>query len=200
MTSEDPGAVAAVVLTGGGGRRLGGVDKATLDLGGQSLLERALATVAACDPVVVVGPEVPVPRPVRWTREEPPGGGPAAGLLAGLDALRHEPVGIVCVLAVDMPGVDASSVRRLVEALAGASDVDGACLTDATGRLQWLAAAYRVSALRAARPVDTAEHAGLPMHRLLAGLHLVGVPSAPGEADDVDTWEDWRRVTREVEG
>src|SRR4051812_33904528 len=33
----------AIVLAGGGGRRLGGVDKATLEVGGRTLLDRVLA-------------------------------------------------------------------------------------------------------------------------------------------------------------
>lgn len=38
-------------------------------------------------PIVVVGPRRELITPVRWTREEPPGAGPVAGLQAGLACL-----------------------------------------------------------------------------------------------------------------
>ncbi len=185
-------ALGAVVLAGGRGRRLGGTEKARLQVDGVSLLERALAATATADPVVVVGPQVPTGRPVGWTREQPPGGGPAAGLLAGLDALDPRPV-LVCVLAVDMPLVDAGTVGRLRAALERRGDADGAVLRDHTGRRQPLAAVYRTAALLAVRPDRDAEN-GLPMHRLVAALSLVEVPATGEEAHDVDTWEDLRRL------
>ena len=72
-----PPRLAAVILTGGTGVRLGGVDKASIEIAGQTLLEHALTATAVADEVVVVGPQVPTSRPVTWTREDPPGGGPA---------------------------------------------------------------------------------------------------------------------------
>ena len=58
---------------------------------------------------------------MTWTRETPPGGGPAAGLLAGLDALAVRPE-LVCVLAVDMPRFSAGTLSRLVDVLEEAGD------------------------------------------------------------------------------
>ena len=52
----------------------------------------------------MVGDEVRTSRPVTFTREDPPGGGPAAALLAGLRAFPHAP-GRVVVLAGDLPRV-----------------------------------------------------------------------------------------------
>jgi molybdopterin-guanine dinucleotide biosynthesis protein A len=75
----------AIVLAGGRGARLGGVDKADLVVGGQTLLERALAATAGANRTVVVGPRRPTSRPVTWAREHPPGGGPVAALAAGLE-------------------------------------------------------------------------------------------------------------------
>ena len=60
-----------MVLAGGRAERLGGEDKAALDVGGATLLERALAAVAPARRVVVVGDERPTARPVLWTREHP---------------------------------------------------------------------------------------------------------------------------------
>ena len=74
-----------VVLAGGESRRFGS-DKLAADLDGRTLLDATLASVPAGLPVVVVGPARPVRRDVRFVREDPPGGGPAAALVAGLTA------------------------------------------------------------------------------------------------------------------
>ncbi len=182
--------VSAVVLAGGTGERLGGVDKANLTYAGRSLLARALDALPPAAPVIVVGPQTPTHRPVRFVREEPPLGGPAAGLLAGRDALGSVG-GLLVVLAVDMAGVTEATVRRLVAAADGA---DGAILVDAQGRRQ-LALAVEIGRLDAARP-PLGDESGLPIHRLLAGLTLVEIRADGDEALDVDTWSDLRRGLR----
>jgi molybdopterin-guanine dinucleotide biosynthesis protein A len=141
---------------------------------------------------VVVGPQVPTSRPVTWTREDPVGGGPAAGLLAGVDALALRPE-LVCVLAVDMPRFSAQTLSRLVGALEEAGpDADAACLVDAEHRKQWLAGVYRHPALARARPADRESEHGLSTRRLMLPLRIVGVPAEEDEARDVDTWADVR--------
>ena len=190
-----PGPVGGIVLTGGGAARLGGAEKAGVEVGGRTLLEHALEALADIAEVVVVGPEVATTRPVTFRREDPPGGGPAAAVLAGLTGFVRRPR-LVVVLAVDMPLVTAGTVARLLRAVTG----DGAILLDPSGQQQYLCAAYSVDALERHRPTEegAAEH-GLPMRRLVAGLELVGVPAAGREAEDVDTWADLRRL-REAEG
>lgn len=181
----------AVVLTGGTGARLGGVDKAALEVGGVTLLERSLTATMAAVEVVVVGPEVPTSRPVTWTVEDPPLGGPAAGLLSALGRFAATP-DLVAVLAVDMPFVNAGTLARLTWAVEADPDLDGAVLVDPAGRRQTLAAVYRVSALVAARPLESGREHGLPMRRLVGGLRLAEVPTVGDEARDVDTWADVR--------
>ncbi|MFE9042808.1 DUF6457 domain-containing protein [Streptomyces sp. NPDC007818] len=78
----------AVVLAGGAARRLGGVDKPGVRVGGRALLDRVLAACAGAGRTVVVGDPRPTVRPVRWTREQPSGTGPVAALDAGAVALR----------------------------------------------------------------------------------------------------------------
>ncbi|GGY42406.1 molybdenum cofactor guanylyltransferase [Streptomyces omiyaensis] len=78
----------AVVLAGGAARRLGGVDKPGVRVGGRALLDRVLAACAGARATVVVGDPRPTVRPVRWTREERIGSGPVAALDAGATALR----------------------------------------------------------------------------------------------------------------
>ncbi len=177
----------AIVLTGGGAARLGGADKAGIEVGGRTLLEHALEAVLDAAEVVVVGSEVPTSRPVTFTREDPAGGGPAAGLVAGLRRFARPPTTVV-VLAVDMPLVSSATVRRLLEA---GERRDGAVLTDADGRLQYLCAAYRTTALaRAHGDSDAVEGHGLAMRDLVAGLDLATVAEAGEESRDLDTWAD----------
>ena len=183
-------AVGAVVVAGGGAARMGGVDKGSIEVGGRTLLEHVLAALTNVADVVVVGDEVRTNRPVTFTREDPPGGGPAAALLAGLRAFPHAP-GRVVVLAGDMPRVTEDTVDRLEAAVE--DQVDGAVLVDRGGRAQYLCASYRVAALLAAAPPYGQEH-GLPMHRLLAPLRLAEVAAVGDEAVDVDTWADLRAV------
>jgi len=179
------------VLAGGTAARLDGMDKAGVEYAGRTLLEHALAAVRDATETVVVGEHVPTSRPVTFTREDPPYGGPAAGLLAGRDALAVAPQRLV-VLAVDMPRVSPGTVARL---LAAATGHDGAFLADRGGSRQ-LAGVVDVPALDQARPDDS--H-GLPLHRLLAPLDLAVVAPDGDEATDVDTWADLRDL-REPRG
>ncbi len=188
-----PGRLAAVVLAGGGGVRLGGVDKAAIEVDGVTLLERALAAAAACEEVVVVGDRVPTSRPVTWTREDPVGGGPAAGLLSGLDALLSAPE-LVCVLAVDMPRVTMATIARLVAVASAGTEVDATVLVDREGRRQPLAGVYRCAALRSARSAVRESEHGLAVRDLVAPLRVAEVAAVGEEARDVDTWEDLRAL------
>ena len=177
----------AVVLTGGGAARLGGADKAGIELGGRTLLEHALESLVDAAEVVVVGDEVPTSRPVTFTREDPAGGGPAAGLLAGLRRFARTPADVV-VLAVDMPLVTPATVRRLLDA---AQHRDGAVLVDPGGRLQYLCAAYAVAALERARDLTGHDGGhGLPVRDLVSTLDLAEVAAVGEESRDLDTWGD----------
>lgn len=181
------GGFCAVVLAGGTAARMGGVDKAGIELHGRTLLELALDALLDADEVVVVAPEsVPTSRPVTFVCEDPPRGGPVAGLLTGVDALLRRPR-LVGVLAVDMPRVTPATMRRLREAATGH---DGAFLVDGDGRRQ-LAGVLDAERLAAVRPDLEGQH-GMPLHRLLAPLHLAQVAPAGDEAVDVDSWADLR--------
>lgn len=175
---------AAVVLAGGRATRLDGVDKASVELGGRSLLAWALDAVVDATEVVVVGEPVHTERPVTFTRESPRYGGPVAALLTGVDALLR-PMPTVAVLAVDMPHLTDTTLRRLRQAAVGH---DGAALLDPDGRRQ-LALVLDAGALARVRPDHEGQH-DLALHRLLAGLDLAGVPADGREHRDVDTWRD----------
>jgi len=179
-------AFAAIVLAGGQGARLGGADKAGIELGGYTLLDRALDALMDASEMVVVGDPVPTGVPVTFVREDPKYGGPAAGLLTGLASLAGDPASVV-VLAVDMPRVTPRTIRRLRRAATGH---DGGVLVDGGGRRQ-LAMCLDVAMLRAAAPTYELWH-GLAMRELLAPLDLAEVAALGEEARDVDTWADLR--------
>ena len=173
---------AAVLLAGGRGSRMGGVHKPALVVAGSTLLDRCLTAVADAVTTVVVGPETETRRPVRWTREEPPGGGPVAGLAAGLALVDAE---TVAVLATDLTGVTADTVSRLRAAVA----VDGAVLDD--GHVQWLIGVWRTESLRRVLPRNPA---GASLRSVLGALDYARVAARPGETVDVDTPADLAKV------
>jgi molybdopterin-guanine dinucleotide biosynthesis protein A len=175
---------AAVILSGGTAARMGGTDKASLEYAGRSLLEHALEAVAGAAEIVVVGQDAPTSRPVTFTRESPPGGGPLAGLRAGVSALEHRPH-LVVVLAADMPHVTATTVARL---LAAAEETGGSCLVDAEGRRQLAAVVAAASVLSFTDPQ------GRPMRALFESYDVRPVPAIGREAEDVDTWDDLTRL------
>jgi molybdopterin-guanine dinucleotide biosynthesis protein A len=146
------GTFGAVVLGGGAARRMGGVDKPGVAVGGLPMRDRVLAAASAAEPVVLVGPPVDVPPGVLVTREEPPGGGPVAATAAGLAALGGagaEP-DFVALLAADLPFLTAGAVRLLATALNRSGSADGVVYLDGSGRRQPLCGVWRTAALRAA--------------------------------------------------
>lgn len=205
----------AVVLAGGGARRLGGADKPGLTVGGRPLLDRVLAACADAATTVVVGPRRATSRPVVWAREEPAGAGPLAALEAGL---RHTTAGTVLVVSADLPFLRPATVHGLLSAVAEAPGgatgsagtgtargkagkgpegahgeaYEGALVHD--GRDQPLLAAYRAEPLRRELALLHAEYgrlAALPLRLLLPELRLRRVTTADDSAAvDCDTWED----------
>ncbi len=182
----------AILVAGGSGRRLGLVDKPALLLDGRRLLDIALAAVTPAR-TVVVGPERILPAGVLQTRETPPGGGPAAAVVAGLTALvpRSGDIGsadLVAVLAADLPGIDATAVDSLTAALHRVGG-HGAVLIDPDGRNQYLAGVWRLAALDDAARSRPSWHGGR-VADLLGPLISVRVPTTRRTAADIDTAAD----------
>src|SRR4029077_10336429 len=124
---------------GGASRRMG-VDKATIVVDGETLAARAARVLGAvCDPVIEVGPGV---TDLPTTRENPPGGGPLAALVAGATALGAR---MVLLLGCDYPFVD-EPVLRLIADWPGTRTA----LPIAAGRLQYACARYGPASLDAA--------------------------------------------------
>ncbi|MFI8990998.1 NTP transferase domain-containing protein [Streptomyces antimycoticus] len=181
-----PGAYDAVILAGGAARRLGGVDKPALRVGGRALLDRVLDACRGAGRTVVVGPRRPTVRPVRWAREEPPGGGPVAAVDTGV---RQTTAPVVLVLSADLPFLTPETVETLLN---GVESTEGAVLIDSDGREQPLVAAYRAEPLRREIALLATEHGGLgglPLRLLVSELALARLQH-PTASFDCDTWED----------
>ena len=187
----------AVVLAGGQARRLGGLVKAEITLAGRPMIEYVLDGVADARRVVIVGPpQLAQPakpgRPaVSAVLEDPPYGGPVAGLAAGLAAIpKPERAPLIALLACDAPRAG-RAIPSLLKALERVPDSDGARLVDADGNRQNLLAVYRAASLRGA--VASADRRGdvrgMSMRALVAHLRLLDVPDYDGLGFDADTWE-----------
>lgn len=204
----------AIVLTGGRGTRLGGVEKAFIEQDGTTLLEatlRALATEGRLR-VVLVGPH-PAPHTfaedpaIEWRTvvEAPRFGGPAFALATGVRALveweiddgsqpPEDRASWVTVLACDL--AQPERAVGVLDARGAGVDDDGIVLEDAGGRAQWLTARYRLPALRDALDGVTPDTS---VRRALGGLDLVLVPAGDATAD-LDTPDDLARVGATLPG
>ncbi|MEU4364825.1 NTP transferase domain-containing protein [Promicromonospora sp. NPDC023987] len=200
MTDVAGVAYDAVVLAGGRAARLGGASKAGLVVDGARLLDRALEASTRARAVVVVGPPElaeslpgpaagePGPRLVL-TQEDPPFGGPVAGVAAGLRAVPASSAPWVLLLAVDVP--HAAEAIGFLERTVSREPVDGAYLVR-DGRPQWLVGLYRRAALD--RVLGEIQVDGAAMRRLVGGLPCTEVPDPAGWSDDIDTPADAARL------
>lgn len=189
---------AGLLLTGGSSRRLG-IDKATLVVHGERLVDRSARVLGAvCDPVIEVGPGRGRAQSVR---ETPPGGGPLAALGAGASALADRGYeGAVLVLAVDLPAIDAGVLTWLAEHPARSTVVP---IVD--GIAQSLCARYGADALAAVPALLVAGErslrallAAVPVHE--AHADEWGAVASSSVFADVDTPADAARAGIEWPG
>src|SRR3954468_9249154 len=134
------------VLAGGRGSRLGGVDKAALDLNDRPLLEHVLAAVApvAREILVVANDDRLASDPrLRVIRDPEPHAGVLPALLAALDAATSE---LMLLVACDMPFLS----RPLIVSLARQASGHDVVMPTVEGHEQPMHAIYRVDACRAA--------------------------------------------------
>lgn len=158
------GRVCALILAGGRSTRMGR-DKATVPLGGHTLLERAVSFWRACPPIadvlVAAGARTPDPLPAGTVCVPDlfPGCGPMAGLHAAFSLTDAE---VLYVSAVDMP--------FLTQAALLPEPVGDAAVYTKDGRPEPLFGVYRRTAL----PVlDEALRAG--RHRMTDALARMDV-------------------------
>jgi len=184
--------VAAIVLAGGGSRRMGS-DKSVLPWHGSTLLRRVTGILQrVADPVVVVAApgHAPDPAPdVELAFDSVPGRGPLEGIAAGLRAVGdRRPAAFVA--AVDMPFLHPAFAERLA-ALLGDAEV---ALPEANGHRHPTAAVYRTGVL----PVleQLLEAGSLEPANLFARVSVRIVEpqelAEPGSLENLNTPEDYR--------
>lgn len=183
--------IAAVVLAGGTSRRFG-TDKLEVDLDGRSLLDRAVSGLPTDWTVIVVGPQRTLSRPVTLVREDPPGAGPAAGLVAGAAAALLAGASTVVTLPGDAPN-GGLAARELLARLHGPDRPEAVVGTDVEEVDQPLNLAVTGTALQ--RLAGWPDPAGQSARRLLAALEPLCRLSLPEQLTiDVDTPADLRRL------
>lgn len=172
---------AAIVLAGGSAKRMGGVLKPLLTVGGVPMLHRVLGAVADADPVVVVGPSDLDPhlRGALRTREEPPGGGPVSAIAAGVKLCGEAER--IAVVAGDLPFLTAEALLELR---------GGGCAlyVDDHGRRQPMVAMWDGAALRGALAVVPAENGS--MKDLLAAADVAEVRWPGADLSKKPPWYD----------
>jgi molybdopterin-guanine dinucleotide biosynthesis protein A len=121
--------IAAVILAGGKGERLGGANKALLEIGGRSFIDRAVAVAGGCEPILIAvgrrGFEVPPATTAIWDLEGDYAG-PLAGVAAAVEHLGHAKANALFSLAVDTPLFPADFLSRALPLLGEADVVIGA--------------------------------------------------------------------------
>ena len=202
--TTSPQALDVIVLAGGTARRLGGVRKPDVVARGARLIDHVLAGLEGLRPalalgrVVVVAPqEVALPDGVLRALEDPPLGGPVAGVGAGLLALRQAgPAPVTALLTCDAPEAW-RALPPLAARLAQEPRAAGAVNADGEHR-QYLVGVYRSAALGEAVAPQGVPLRDVAVRRTLGAL-------APLEVDlgalrtagrDLDTWQEvaaWER-------
>jgi molybdenum cofactor guanylyltransferase len=168
--------IAAAVLVGGRSTRMGR-DKAGVNLGGTTLLGRVLATLASAgldDVVTVGGGPGPMAIADHW-----PGEGPLGGVLT---ALAARPEHHVLVVAVDLPFLDAHTIRALLDT---STDGDADVVIARTDRLEPLCARWLPSAEPTLRAAFGRGERSIRRTLGLLRVHAVDVdPAALVDVDD----------------
>jgi len=227
-TSDESGVVDVVVLAGGTGRRLGGAVKPDVVARGTRLLDHVLAGLEQLRDrglplghVCVVAPAaVDLPTGVLRALEDPPLGGPVAGIAAGLARLAESsgssgspgspgraapaahaaraaaPAELTAVVTCDAPE-SGRGLPALVAAAGSAQNADGACALDGD-HVQYLLGVYRTAALTQCVAPGGAALRDISVRRALGGLSVVHVDLGElrSAARDLDTWEDVRAWDR----
>lgn len=209
--TRSPG-VTAIVLAGGRSSRFGS-PKLAAELGGATLLERAIrAAASVADEIIVAGAPSPgfagengAPIPARSVADEEQFAGPLAGL-AG--ALRSSTTGLAIVVGGDMPGLIPAVLETMLERLATDAGADAVLLATpgaepAPRQVLPLALDIAVASDAAQAAVEAGDRS---LVRLLGRIRSVEIPAAEWLALDptgqtlldVDRPADLERIRREM--
>ena len=162
--------VAAAIVAGGPARRLGGIAKPFIRIGGRTVAERQLALLRSAFPRVLA---------VEVVGDRVLGGGPLAGIDAALTAAEGSDA-VVCV-AGDLPFLTPEMLAALRD---HAPDADAVAPRGLAGRIEPLCARYGRTLLPA---IDARLRAGeLAVHQLLDGAAVAWLEGDELRALDPD--------------
>ena len=179
------------ILCGGKGRRMGGIDKGTLCLDGDTFLSRMARLSGRFDERLISGdPErVSVPEGFLVWPDDVPGQGPMGGICT---LLRHCRSSALLILACDMPLLGAEAVEALLDAYSPTVSI--LALETTPGAPEPLAAIYNRSCLPAMK--QALADGRLRMRTFLQENGAKSVPFADGTATwNVNTPDDYAALT-----
>lgn len=189
------GLLAAIILAGGTSKRMG-TDKLSMRREGRSVLQTVIDEARPhAETVMVVGHIRDEIENVAWTMEDPPGGGPLAGLHAALTTLRSSGFAPghgswIALLAGDAPRGPRAIPDLLIAATREAHQ--GALVVDATGRDHPLCAVYDVAATTTALANARSINGG-SMRSLTEDLTMARIADRWDASADLDTPADAQR-------
>lgn len=186
--------ISGAILAGGKSRRMG-FNKAFIEIDGRSIISRAASVMSAVfgDPVIIANdPALYAGLGLPIIPDEVQGAGSLGGIHT---ALHHSRTEYVFIVACDMPWLDETCIRRVIDAVDGSDCV----VPFISGRLHPMHAAWSRQALAPlAEAISRGELrindmlAKLSIKRLTAG-HFNGMP-IERSVENVNTREDLERT------
>lgn len=172
-----------IVLAGGRSSRMG-ADKAQVRLNGVRLVDAVVSSIPPTMPYVVVSP---FDLGMDTVSEDPPFGGPVAGIAAGAKALETP---LIAVLSVDAPE-SARLLPKLIEAVNSPTDAgalpDVAVAVDDEGVVQPLCGVWQAASL--SKALETVDPRDAAAKALLRAASTVVTVAGGGAERDYDTPE-----------
>ncbi len=179
--------VGAIILAGGGSRRMGR-DKAWIDIHGETMLQRVARTLATrCDPLVISaapGQELPALGSLgaAWIRVDDPqlDAGPLVGIAAALECALKWGVDLAYLGSCDAAGLSTAHVTHMIDELRRRPEASALVPEDREGRRHPFAAALRCAPM-SARAQALIERGEGRLQSLFRGpdVHPVPVSSLP---------------------
>jgi len=180
---------AGLVLAGGGAVRLGGVDKAQIQIGDQTLLLRAIEILGQfAETIAISGGPNPTGTKMHGhpiLKDISPGGGPLAGIAAGLSWAAEEGFEWLAVMPVDAPFLDELPYLRLIEEAS-----ESPLLIAETSRPQWLASLWATRLAQDAGQAAAGEDKSIAHFAKMIGGTKIAMPELAPMFDNINTPED----------
>lgn len=190
---------AAIILAGGTAKRLGGISKPDFQIAGQRLLDivhhELLAQSVAPTGIIIVGPKnLVTPKGTRLTLEDPPFGGPLAGIGAGLSQLELSDDSLVGLGTCDAPFAP-RLYKELAQRLYDHPEYDGAAPVT-SGPDSWTQYLHGVYRLRTIRHLHMKRDHSI--RSAFRSLNIAEVLDTENYCFDVDTVSDAKLLAERI--